>query len=134
MTTFLDTSVVIALLDDADAHNEWSVAEFTKCKSQGPALISDIVYCELAYGMPSKAALDEAIATLAIERFPFGDDALYRAGLAFKKYKDENKGPKTGVLPDFLIGAAAEVAGTPLLTANPADFGKYFPALALICP
>jgi predicted nucleic acid-binding protein len=45
-----------------------------------------------------------------------------------------NKGPKLGVLPDFLVGALAEVAKIPLMTANPGDFANYFPKMKVICP
>jgi predicted nucleic acid-binding protein len=38
------------------------------------------------------------------------------------------------VLPDFLIGAAAEVADAPLVTANAKDFRTYFPGVTLIQP
>jgi predicted nucleic acid-binding protein len=62
------------------------------------------------------------------------DESFFRAGRAFKKYKDENHGQKTNVLPDFLIGAQAETAQAPLLTGNKKDFVDYFPNLNLICP
>jgi predicted nucleic acid-binding protein len=116
MTTFLDTCIVIALLNDSDRLHGWSVAEVMKCKTNGPAVICDIVYCEASVAMKTRAELDEAIAEWGLERIRSPDDALFRAGLAFKKYRDENKGTKLRVLPDFLIGATAEVKGAPLMT------------------
>jgi hypothetical protein len=62
------------------------------------------------------------------------DAALVRAGVAFKQYRTQNSRPKTNVLPDFIIGAIAEVADAPLLTANSADFAAYFPKIILISP
>jgi predicted nucleic acid-binding protein len=37
-------------------------------------------------------------------------------------------------MPDFFIGAAAEVASSPLVTANASDFVTYFPTLKIIEP
>ena len=133
MTTFLDTNVLISLLDEAHKFHQWSMAQFQDCKAKGPAIISDIVYCEFSVGMASKDDVDAAIEQFALERFEGDDVALFRAGVAFKQYK-ANAGPKVNVLPDFLIGAIAEVTGAPLLTANPKDFKKYFPNIKMISP
>jgi len=84
--------------------------------------------------MDGQAQMDEAVASLGLDRLPCSDAALFRAGIAFRKYKNENKGPKLGVLPDFLIGSVAEAAGLPLLTTNPKDFAGYFPDLEIIRP
>jgi predicted nucleic acid-binding protein len=134
MTTFVDTSVVIYLLDDKSQHHKWSVEELNKAKKSGPVIIPDIAYSELSVGLPSKEATDTAIAELALERYPCSDESLFRAGRAFKKYKEENSGPKNNVLPDFLIGAQASCEKSPLLTNNEDDFVGYFPEITLICP
>jgi predicted nucleic acid-binding protein len=134
MSTFLDTNIIVALLDTKNAHHRWSVEELNRRKGEGPAIVCDIVYCELSVGMKNKAEADAAIRLFGLERLPHSDAALFRAGEAFKTYKDVNKGPKLGVLPDFLIGALAEVANIPLMTANPKDFVGYFPTMQMISP
>jgi predicted nucleic acid-binding protein len=132
MTTFLDSCVLIALLNERDRLHIWSVEQLLECKENGPAAISDIVYCEASVAMSSRAELDEAISTLGLERVRSSNDALFRAGRAFKKYRTERAGPKLGVLPDFLIGATAEVDGGRLLTDNKKDFVSYFPTIVII--
>src|SRR5688572_11433185 len=118
MTTLIDTSIVIYLLDERSPHHEWSVEELDKAKKSGPVIIPDIAYSELSVGLPSKEATDKAISDLALERYPCSDESLFRAGRAFKKYKEENRGPKNSVLPDFLVGAQASSEKFPLLTNN----------------
>jgi heptosyltransferase-2 len=54
-------------------------------------------------------------------------------GQAFVSYRGK-KGNKTGVLPDFFIGAHAAVAGLPLLTQDTSRYTTYFPTLELIAP
>lgn len=134
MTTFIDTNVIIAILKPTEPHHLWSVNQLKTCKANGPALVCDIVYCELSIGMSTQAEVDHAILTLALERYNQTDDAvLWRAGRAYKQYRAQS-GTKNNVLPDFLIGAAAEVTGTPLLTANHKDYVGYFPKVTLIHP
>lgn len=133
MTTIFDTNALIAMLDDSEPHYEWAVAQLEDCKAQGVVVIPDIVYSELSVGMATKAEIDDVIQTLGLERLPAKDDALFNAGKAYKLYKSR-KGAKTNVLPDFLIGAAAEYENAPLVTANAKDFAGYFPNVQLIAP
>jgi predicted nucleic acid-binding protein len=135
MTAFLDTNVLIYLLDPDETLHSWAVQRLQECKSQGPAIISDMVYREFSVGMTDQAAVDAAVSTLGLERHRVSNAALFRAGVAFKEYCDSHRGrPRTNVLPDFVIGAIAEVSGMPLVTANERDFRRYFPQLALISP
>ena len=133
MTTFLDTNILIYLTNPVEAHHQWAVDQLQLCKANGPAIISDIVYCEFSTGMKNKAEVDEVVARFDLERIRGSDEALVKAGAAFKVYKSR-QGTKTNVLPDFLIGAIADVLGAPLLTANERDFTGYFPNLKVISP
>lgn len=135
MTTFFDTSVLFSVLNDNEVHHEWSVAELQVRQAQGPIVISDIVYTEFSIGMDTQADVDEAVAHLALDRFPRNDAALFRAGKAFKAYRSANRGkPKNRIIADFLIGAAADVCGAPLVTTNAKDFKTYFPNLQIVEP
>lgn len=134
MTTFLDTNVIISLMNPQENFHQWAKAAVTKCRTAGPLVLTDIVYSEMSVGFDSVEAVNEAIARFALERVGFSDAALFRAALAFKEYRFKNKGPKTNVLSDFLIGAQAETAGLPLLTNNRKDYHSYFPELRLIEP
>lgn len=134
MTTFIDTSAVIALLNADDEHHNWSVEKFNQAKENGPVIIADIVYSEVSMGLASMDATDVAIESLGLQRFANKNEALFRAGRAFLRYRDQNAGQKTNVLPDFLIGAVAEVETAPLMTSNAKDFNTYFPELDLITP
>lgn len=133
MTTFFDTSALFAAINRTEPHHRWSQNQLAKCKAQGPVVITDIVYCEFSVGMATQAEVDRVVQLLALERYPGNDAILFRAGKAFLQYR-KSKGTKTNVLPDFLIGAAAEVSGAPLVTANASHFVTYFPTLKIIEP
>lgn len=133
MTAFLDTSVLICLINASEQYHTWSVQQFQIWKTSGPVIISDIVYCEFCAGMASQAHVDGVVSQLGLQRMRYSDAMLFRAGQAYKAYRSGG-GQKTNVLPDFLIGAMAEVVGAPLITANAKDFVKYFPGVRLIKP
>ena len=59
--------------------------------------------------------------------------ALFLAGKAFRRYRAAG-GARTGVLPDFFIGAHASVEGWPLLTRDAGRYRGYFPKVRLIAP
>ncbi len=131
MTTFIDTSVLIPLLSAQAEHHQWCRDRLDQ--ADPPVVVSDIVYVELSVGMISKEETDAAISDLALERRGYSDEVLYRAGRAFLQYK-ENDGPRDSLLPDFLVGALAEIEGEPLLTRDPGKVRTYFPGVQLIHP
>jgi predicted nucleic acid-binding protein len=59
--------------------------------------------------------------------------ALFLAGKVFASYRKAG-GTRTGVLPDFFIGAHAAVNELPLLTRDRGRYARYFPSLSLISP
>ena len=133
MTTFLDTNVLIYLTKPTDPLHGWAMAQLEACKANGPALVADMVYCEFSVTFAVRDDVDSVINAFALERYATTDSALFRAGKAFKQYRAQ-QGTKNGVLPDFLIGAIAEEAGAPLVTANASDFVGYFPTVQIISP
>lgn len=131
MTTFVDTSVIIPLFDQASPHHRWCQQQVAG--ADRPLVIADIVYAELSVGMPDKEGTDEALAQFGISRRPCSEEALYCAGRAFRAYRDRG-GPRESILPDFLVGAQADDDGEVLLTRDPRRVRTYFPKVELITP
>ena len=59
--------------------------------------------------------------------------ALFLAGRVFQRYRAAG-GPRSGVLPDFFIGAHAAVMGLRLLSRDPRPYRTYFPKVSLVTP
>lgn len=133
MTTFIDSSVLIDLLDDQSANYAWSSAEFAKAKAAGPVVVSDVVYSEFSVAFPSEGDATAVITQLALVRCGYPNEALFRAGKAYAQYR-KNKGQKLNVLPDFFVGALADIDGAPVLTRDPGKVKSYFPAVPIISP
>lgn len=132
--TYLDTNVIIDLLDDASERFERCLELFEEAKARGRVFLSDIVYSETSIGFDTQDALDEVIANLGLSRSPISDDGLFAAGRAFKKYKEETDGPKNNVLPDFFIGAQAKADNMPLITSDAKRMVGYFEGLEVLKP
>lgn len=132
MPTLVDTNVLLDLFTNDPVWSDWSVTALSAA-SAGGLVINDIVYAELSVRFPSADEIDRALAEAAIEQLPMPRQALFLAAKAFQKYRSAG-GSRTGVLPDFFIGAHALATGMPLLTRDAGRYGSYFPGIGLITP
>ncbi len=97
----------------------------------GPVLINPIIYTEVSIAYTSAAELNRVLARLTIERHDLPWSAAYLAGQAFLQYRRQG-GQKTAPLPDFYIGADAQVSGFTLITRDARRYRSYFPSLNLL--
>lgn len=131
--TLIDTNVLLDLVTDDPRWADWSVAQLEAASLAGPLLINDVVYAELAVRYERIEDLDDFIKAAGLEIAPLPRTALFLAGKVFTHYRRAG-GTRTGVLPDFFIGAHAAVENLPLLTRDPGRYRTYFPTVPLILP
>lgn len=131
--TFVDTNVLLDLVTDDPNWADWSVAQLEAASLDGPLLINDAVYAELAVRYIRIEDLEAFLDAAGLEMAPMPRAALFLAGKVFTQYR-RSGGSRTGVLPDFFIGAHAAVARLPLLTRDVGRYRTYFPSLRLITP
>ena len=131
--TLVDTNILLDVLSDDPNWRAWSVNQLEQRSSQGPLLINEVVYAELSSRFSTEDLLDRKVSELnvALQRMP--KRALFLAGHAYERYR-RNGGTRSGVLPDFFIGAHAQVAQWPLLTRDVRRYRTYFPDVELITP
>ena len=131
--TLVDTNVLLDLATDDSNWADWSVAQLEAASLDGPLLINDVVYAELAVRYARIEDRDAVLDAAGLEMAPMPKAALFLAGKVFTQYR-RSEGRKTGVLPDFFIGAHAAVGRLPLLTRDVGRYRTYFPSLKLIAP
>ncbi len=131
--TLVDTNVLLDLVTADPVWADWSLAALDAASLAGPIAINDIVYAELSVRFDTIEALDALLEQAGIDLAPMPRPALFLAGKAFLAYRAAG-GARTGVLPDFLIGAHAAVANCDLLTRDVGRYGTYFPTVGLITP
>ena len=129
----VDTNVLLDLVTDDPDWSEWSLARLEEAALAGPILINDIVYAEVSIRYNRIEDLDAMLAQAMIEIAVMPRSVLFLAGKAFQRYRTSG-GTRTGVLPDFFIGAHAAVEGWPLLTRDASRYRSYFSKITLIAP
>ncbi|MGX5844977.1 type II toxin-antitoxin system VapC family toxin [Mesorhizobium sp. ArgA1] len=131
--TLVDANILLDLVTDDPKWADWTLAQLEAASLNGPLLINDAVYAELAVRYDRIENLDAFIDEAGLEIAPIPRDALFLAGKVFTQYR-RSGGSRTGVLPDFFIGAHAAVNGLPLLTRDVGRYRTYFPSMKLITP
>jgi predicted nucleic acid-binding protein len=128
----VDSNVIMDALDLDATHHEWSARQLIDMRLE-PLFINHVVVAELSARAASYDHLDEMLSDLELPIDPLDNAIAFRAGQAFADWID-NGGRRGALLPDFLIGAHADVRGARVLTRDPRRFRSYFPEVELITP
>lgn len=131
--TILDSNIVLdVLFGEAEWHG-WSVRNLTSSHGDDELLINPVIFAEASPRFQSHAALHKELLQLGIafEHVPW--EAAFEAGKAHAYYRRAG-GVRDRVLPDFLVGAHARVAGCRIMTRDPVRYRRYFPTVAIIAP
>lgn len=129
--TLIDTNVLLDLVTNDSSWADWSIEQLETASLAGPLLINDVIYAELAVRYERIEDLDAFIEEAGLAVTPLPRAALFLAGKVFTQYRRAG-GSRTGVLPDFFIGAHAAVQQLPLLTRDIGRYHAYFPTVRLI--
>jgi predicted nucleic acid-binding protein len=131
--TLIDTNVLLDLVTDDPVWAQWSIDQLEAASLRGPLLVNDVVYAELSVRYERIEDIEAVLSEAGIAVAPMPRAALFLAGKVFASYRKAG-GTRTGVLPDFFIGAHAAVNELPLLTRDRGRYARYFPSLSLISP
>nr|WP_295826077.1 type II toxin-antitoxin system VapC family toxin [uncultured Azospirillum sp.] len=131
--TLVDTNVLLDLVTNDPVWADWSIRQLDGAAVKGPLIINDVVYAELSVGFNRIEDLDDLLDEAGIAMGEIPREALFLAGKAFRRYRTAG-GARSGVLPDFFIGAHAAVLGLPLLTRDAKRYRSYFPSVVLMAP
>jgi predicted nucleic acid-binding protein len=129
----VDTNVLLDLVTNDPRWAGWSQEQLDFAAARDEVAINDIVYAELSIGYSRIEELDDLIRGTRLISAPIPRAALFLAGKAFRRYRSAG-GTKTGVLPDFFLGAHAVVSQSALITRDTGRYRTYFPAITLIAP
>ena len=131
--TLVDTNVLLDLVTDDPIWADWSIRQLDAAAIKGGLVINDVVYAELSVRFDRIEVLDAVVDSAGLVLTGTPRAALFLAGKAFQRYRASG-GRRTGVSPDFFVGAHAAVAGMPLLTRDARRYRTNFPRVDLIAP
>lgn len=131
--TLIDTNVLLDVVTNDPDWADWSIDQLEAAALRGPLLINDIVYAELSVRYERVERLEAFLAEAGLDLAAMPRSALFLAGKVFQTYRKAG-GTRSGVLPDFFIGAHAAVERMDLLTRDTARYRSYFPTVRLTAP
>ena len=131
--TLVDSNILLDIMTEGQEWADWSEQQLDRAALRGPLVVNDVIYAEISARFSDFETLDALLDEYDIEVVPMPRAALFLAGKIFLKYRSAG-GARTGVLPDFFIGAHAAVLKIPILTRDTKRYRTYFSSVTLIAP
>jgi len=127
----VDSSVLLDIMTRDPNWFAWSAEALEEVCEAHEVCLNLVIYAEVSTNFACIEDLEKALQ--AFERRPIPYEAAFLAAKCFRTYRRRN-GTRSGVLPDFFIGAHAAVEDMLLITRDRARFRTYFPKLRIKHP
>jgi predicted nucleic acid-binding protein len=129
----VDSNILLDVVVGDPRWAPWSSTALAALADESLLVINPLIYAEVSIRFHSIEAVDHILPANLFRREDVPYEAAFLAGKAFVRYR-ERGGKRRSLLPDFLIGAHAAVAGYRMLTRDARRYRSYFPRLDLIAP
>jgi predicted nucleic acid-binding protein len=128
----VDTSALLSIFKGESEGESWLdlLHDLARTKS---LIISTVVLGEIRSFFPSDTACLKAIQALDLRVSDLDQDSSLLAGKIFRDYRAKG-GPRSTILPDFLVAAHATVKADALATFDRGYLRTYFPKIRLLQP
>ncbi len=132
MSLAIDSSGLIALFKGESDSERWFEFILAHARQQ-QLLVCDVVFAEIAPFMPDVDALLSRLDKMGIRFDSINPSTAFLAGEMYSRYRGSG-GPRTSLVPDFLIGAHALRQAGGLLTSDRGYLRTYFADLKTFQP
>lgn len=129
----VDSSVLIDLIERTPEWCVWSAEQLFAATQRERVGLNAIVFAEIARSFESLAELETFLQSTGLVYLNMPSRAAYLASQAHRAYRSAG-GTKAATLPDFFIGAHAQVEGYTLMTRDAKRMHTYFPQVPVISP
>jgi predicted nucleic acid-binding protein len=128
----VDSSALLAIFKGEPKGELWLDC-LQSAAEAGSLLVSSVVYAEVRSFFPTDKACQEALFDLDLRHSALNEEAANLAGRIFRDYRDQG-GPRTTILPDFLVAAHASMQAEALATDDRGYLRRYFPNIRILSP
>lgn len=135
----LDTNVLIYAADRESPFRSWARETIASAVADDSAMINAVILAELCVGDLEPETVPDRVRSWGVRVLDVPAataPVCAQAYLAYRQRRNAESGKDAprAPLPDFFIGAHAQIMGWPLATADPARYETYFPSVDLETP
>ena len=135
----LDTNVLIYASTDRSPFLEWARRTIAAGVSEDGAAVNAVSLAEICVGDAEPETVADRLRSWGITLLDVPAAAAEPCAKAYQEYRERRRAESgrdapSLPLPDFFIGAHAQVMGWPLATADEGRFRTYFPTVTLLTP
>jgi predicted nucleic acid-binding protein len=135
----LDTNVIVDALDKDQASHRWAKKQIEDIVAGEGGGVSAVTLVELCAGARNPDEVEPEIKRWGITVHDVPAAAAALCGKAYRRYVTARRDsggsvPPKMPLPDFFIGAQAEIMGWKIATRDQQRFQKYFAKVPLVTP
>lgn len=135
----LDTNVLIYASTEGSPFLDWARLTIAEGVAKGGAAVNAVSLAEICVGDAEPETVADRLRSWGLTLLDVPTVAAEPCAKAYLKYRERRRAESGRdapalPLPDFFIGAHAQVMGWPLATADEGRFRTYFPAVNLRTP
>ena len=131
VVTAVDSSVLLDVLTDDPVHRDRSLRALQAARQLGSLIVCPVVWAEVRGFFPEPAAMAAAFDEAGLAFDPFDRECADLAGRMWREYRRRG-GTRDHLVPDFLVGAHAQLASGRLLTRDRGFYRRFFSKLQVI--
>lgn len=135
----LDTNVLIYASTAGSPFLEWARRTIAAGVAEDGAVVNAVSLAEICVGDAEPETVADRIRSWGINLLDVPAAAAEPCAKAYLEYRERRRAESgrdapSLPLPDFFIGAHAQIMGWPLATADEGRFRTYFPSVTLVTP
>jgi hypothetical protein len=133
MITALDSNVLLDILIPNEKFVTVAVEIIDDASRRGSLVVCDIVYAEISVHFPTQRECDRFFESNDIRIEPLHRPSHFLASRIWRTWRSQG-GKRDRILPDFLIGAHAQLQSNRLVSRDRGFYRSLFPKLPVVDP